>query len=234
MTRRPTPPLSEGPALSALDPSAVLQLKVWLLGISPMVWRRMLVPATFTLGELHGMFQVAMGWEGVHLYQFGLRAARYGSWELSAGSPDVSLAALRLRKGARFSYEYDLNIPWAHEVRVEDRLRPEPGAVLPACTGGAGRCPPEDCGGPAGFMAHRDDATSWEALEELRELAEVLGKVALERRPGQLDEEIVWRLERAVERGKARERARGRPFIRRSVNARLRKGEHLVLMHQQW
>jgi len=83
-----------------------------------MVWRRLLVPSSYTLRELHGVIQVAMGWEGIHLYDFALRAARYGSWELSASSPDVTLASLRLRlrKGARFCYEYDLNIPWRHEV----------------------------------------------------------------------------------------------------------------------
>ena len=88
-----------------------------------MVWRRVLVPNTCTLRELHGAIQVAMGWEGIHLYQFCLRAARYGSWELSAASPEVTLAALQLRKGARFAYEYDLNIPWRHEVRIENRWR---------------------------------------------------------------------------------------------------------------
>jgi hypothetical protein len=88
-----------------------VQIKVWLLGVSPMVWRRVLVPADCTLRELHGVFQVAMGWDGIHLYQFRLRAARCGSWELSAPSPDVPLAALQLRKGARFVYEYDLNTP---------------------------------------------------------------------------------------------------------------------------
>jgi hypothetical protein len=62
---------------------------------------------------------VAMGSEGIHLYQFSLRAARYGSPELSASSPDVTLAALRLRNGARVRYEYDLNVPWRHEVRLE-------------------------------------------------------------------------------------------------------------------
>ncbi len=41
------------------------QVKVWLVGISPMVWRRVLVPSTCTLGELHGVIQVAMGWEGI-------------------------------------------------------------------------------------------------------------------------------------------------------------------------
>ena len=72
---------------------SILQLKVWLKLVSPMVWRRVLVPNTCTLRELHGVIQVAMGWEGIHLYQFCLRAARYGSWELSASSPEVTLAA---------------------------------------------------------------------------------------------------------------------------------------------
>jgi hypothetical protein len=40
------------------------------------------------------VIQVVMGWEGIHLYDFHLRAAHYGSWELAASSPDVTLAAL--------------------------------------------------------------------------------------------------------------------------------------------
>jgi Plasmid pRiA4b ORF-3-like protein len=85
-----------------------------------------------------------MGWEGIHLYEFRLRAAHYGSWELAASSPDVTLAALRLRKGARFIYEYDLNIPWRYEVRIEDRLEPDARKTYSVCTGGDGACPPED------------------------------------------------------------------------------------------
>ena len=46
-----------------------MQIKVWLLGINPMVWRRVLVLDTCTLREPHGMIQVAMGCEGIHLYQ---------------------------------------------------------------------------------------------------------------------------------------------------------------------
>jgi hypothetical protein len=34
-----------------------VQVKVWLLGISPMVWRRLLVPDICTLRELHGIIQ---------------------------------------------------------------------------------------------------------------------------------------------------------------------------------
>jgi hypothetical protein len=199
-----------------------------------MVWRRVLVPSTCTLHELHGDIQVAMGWEGIHLYQFCLRAARYGSWELSASSPDVTLAALRLRQGVRFTYEYDLNIPWRHEVRIEDQLRVGTSKAYPVCTGGGGACPPEDCDGPAGFMAGRNGALSLDALEDLDTMTEIIGQVVLERRTDLLDdEETRWRLEEAVERSNAREHAQGCRFSRRMVNARFRKGEHLDLMHQQ-
>ena len=96
----------------------ILQLKVWLMNISPMVWRRLLVPVNCTLRELHGLLQVAMGWQGFHLYQFRLHAVRYGCSALSTRSSGVPLSALGLRKGTRFCYEYDLNLPWAHEIRV--------------------------------------------------------------------------------------------------------------------
>ena len=223
-----------GPSLLAESTGGAVQLKIWLHGISPMVWRRLLVPSDCTLRELHGVLQVAMGWEGIHLYQFCLRARRVGSWELSASSPDVTLACLQLRRGARFTYEYDLNIPWRHELRVEGHLAAELGKAYPRCIGGSGACPPEECGGPEGYMAGLDEAVSLNALEDLDTMVEVLRAVVLERRPEVLDDdETRWRLERAVARSRARERAQGRPFSRRLVNARLRRGEHLELMHQQ-
>ena len=215
-----------------------------------MVWRRVLVPVSCTLRELHGVVQVAMGWEGIHLGQFCLRSRRYGSWEVSASSPDVTLAALKLRRGARFTCEYDLNMPWRHEVRIEEnRLDAVPGKAYPTCTAGDGACPPEDCGlsasltslrgiasrWPRGYLAGLDAASSWDALEDLHTMADILREAVLEDRPEVLkDQETRWRLEDAVERSTARECARGRPFVWRGVNAQRRKGEHHVLMHQQW
>jgi Plasmid pRiA4b ORF-3-like protein len=237
MKRRSKSAVPEENSLApAADAATILQVKVWLTGISPMVWRRVLVPSRFSLRELHGVIQVAMGWEGIHLYVFRLRAARYGSWELSASSPDVSLADLRFRKGARLIYEYDLNIPWRHEVRIEARLELDARKTYPFCTGGGGACPPEDCGGPESFMARRDDRFSFDALEDLDTMVEVLQQVALKDGSGPLalDQETRWQLEDALERAKAREQAQGRPFSRREVNASLRDGEHHTLMHQQW
>lgn len=54
----------------------------------------------------------------------------------------MTLAALRFRKGTRFAYEYDLNIPWRHEVRIEGRLVvAELRKTYPICTGGGGAWP---------------------------------------------------------------------------------------------
>jgi hypothetical protein len=71
--------------------------------------------------------------------------------------------------------------------------------------------------------------------EDPETMAEIIGQVALDRRPEVLDkDETRWRLESAVGRSQARERAQGRPFSRRAVNNRLRAGEHRSLMHQQY
>ena len=56
------------------ESTTIVQLKVRLLDISPMIWRRVLVPASVSLRELHGILQVSMGWEGIHLYYFDIHA----------------------------------------------------------------------------------------------------------------------------------------------------------------
>jgi len=137
---------SELEAPNPLQAPELLQFKVWLLGISPMIWRRVQVPASMTLREPHGVFQVAMGWEGIHPFQFTLRARRFGSRELAARAPDIPLSELRLRLGTRVRYGYDLNRPWEHEVRLESRQEADPGRRYPICLDGDGSCPPEDCG----------------------------------------------------------------------------------------
>jgi hypothetical protein len=90
-------------------------------------------------------------------------------------SERVSLAALQFRKGARLLCHYDLNIPWRHEVRIEDQRQPEVRKAYPACIGGSGAYPPEDSGGPAAFMSGRDGLLSLDALEDLETTAEITG-----------------------------------------------------------
>jgi len=55
---------SRSPSSVSEKSGSILQFKVWLLGLSPMVWRRVHVPAAFTLRQLHGVIQVATGFRG--------------------------------------------------------------------------------------------------------------------------------------------------------------------------
>ena len=230
MPRRAGSSPTSAPAMSG----TIMQFKVWLLGLSPMVWRRVHVPATFTLRQLHGVIQVAMGWEGTHLFQFQLRAVRYGSWEVSARSPEATLESLRFRKGARFVYEYDLNVPWRHEIRLEERLEPISARNYPFCVDGHEACPPEDCGGLCGYLARREAWHSMDALDDLSVMAEIVEQAVIEGRREILeDADTRSRLEDALDRAEERERCKGRPFSRQAVNADLQQGQHLVLMHQQ-
>ncbi|MCY4005811.1 MAG: plasmid pRiA4b ORF-3 family protein, partial [Rhodobacteraceae bacterium] len=95
------------------------QLKVRRLGISPMIWWRLRVLDSTTLRELHGILQVAMGWEGLHLSAFEIYAVQSGAFELPVASPDVTLWDFGFRERDRFSYIYDMGDGWAHEIRME-------------------------------------------------------------------------------------------------------------------
>jgi hypothetical protein len=48
--------------------------------------------------------------------------------------------------GTEFEYLYDFGDGWTHDVEVLGSGGPAPG-----CVDGHGACPPEDCGGPAGY-----------------------------------------------------------------------------------
>jgi hypothetical protein len=100
-------------------PSEIIQPKLRLFGISPMVWRSVLVFSSITLRELYGILQVAMGWDGIHLFQFDIRAVDYGFWELHAADLDASLSNFGLRRNDRLSYIADIGDYSKHEVRTE-------------------------------------------------------------------------------------------------------------------
>jgi hypothetical protein len=146
----------------------------------------------------------------------------------------VPIDKLRLREGSRFIYEYDLNVDWHHEIRIEDWLEPDPRKTYPVCLDGHGACPPEDWGGPAGYFQQRDAVLSLDAVDDLDAIADFVEEVVLERRPEVLlDAKRLWQTELALSRTAARGRWRGRPFSRREVNARFRRREHHTLMYQQ-
>jgi hypothetical protein len=56
---------------------AIYQLRVVLCGVSPLVWRRLLVISETSLAELHEILQSAFDWSGEHLHRFLIHGAAY-------------------------------------------------------------------------------------------------------------------------------------------------------------
>ena len=223
-----------GSVKSAALPGSILQLKIQLLDISPMIWRRVFVPESVSLRELHGVVQLAMGWEGIHLFEFAVRGVRYAGPGLSGLSSDVALADFRFRSNAKFRYTYDLFCGWEHEIRVEQRLAAVPGKRYPQCVGGAGACPPEDCGGPDAYHARREEATGLDAMNDLAVVADTVERVLIDKDSSCLDDDDTrWHLEVAVERLDSHARFLETTFSRGAVNRGFRAGDHRRLMHQQ-
>ena len=54
-------------SISRHQTTAVYQLRIQLRGISPPIWRRLLIPVTSTILNLHEAIQAVMGWEDIHL-----------------------------------------------------------------------------------------------------------------------------------------------------------------------
>jgi hypothetical protein len=138
-----------------------LRFKITLLGHSPRVWRRIEVPSTYSFWDLHVAIQDAMGWLDYHLHNFSFQV---GTNRIDIGIPEegdtettqlpdweVDMADYFTEVGVVAQYEYDFGDSWIHEVRFEKYLPQVPGTKYPRCTGGAGACPPEDCGGISGY-----------------------------------------------------------------------------------
>ena len=111
-----------------LEPAApvVYQLRVVLRGISPLIWRRLLVRDDSTVADLHATMQIALGWSGEHLHRFVIQGRQYGH-DGCIDPRRVRLAALGLRVRERFVYEYDFTDNWQHDLRVEQVLPLAPG-----------------------------------------------------------------------------------------------------------
>jgi hypothetical protein len=155
-------------------PAMHYQLKIELAGLEPSIWRRVIIPADYTLNDLHAVVQVVLGWDNEHLHEFQIKRQKY-SLDTYYGGLDECEAVLRevVKPRSKFEYIYDLGDCWTHEIVVEARIDHE--TTTPICVGGKRAGPPEGCGGPWGFAnalellsSGSEDSTS-EAMELLGE-----------------------------------------------------------------
>lgn len=168
----------------------MFQFKIQIKDITrPPVWRRVLVPETFTFHKLHQIIQLAFGWEDYHLYLFSPQG--YGSHpRISLPSeydfdPVVDASKLKLknvfhRKGQTFTYIYDFGDDWTHKITLEEITDEK--SQKASCIDGKGACPPEDCGGPWGYENLKTVFAKFPDSDEAAELRDWLG----------LEDDEVW------------------------------------------
>ena len=141
------------------------QFKITLQGLRPPIWRRIVVPSSYTFWDLHVAIQDAMGWLDYHLHLFRIRNPTNGvrveigipSGEQFWDEPEplcgwaVPIASYFTLSNRRATYLYDFGDGWQHSVVLEEIVPLEGSMTLPVCLAGRRRCPPEDCGGIGGY-----------------------------------------------------------------------------------
>lgn len=136
-------------------------IRITLLGTKPPIWRRVAVPAGFTLAKLHDVIQSAMGWYDCHLHMFRTRdeacytaldpefATDWG--EDVCDERRVKLCDILREPKDHCLYEYDFGDGWEHRLELQKIVAREPGKRYPMCLAGKRACPPEDSGGVWGY-----------------------------------------------------------------------------------
>lgn len=152
-------------ATSTSSHAKIYQIKVTLKYSSPPIWRRLLVPSSITLAQLHRVLQAAMGWHNCHLHQFVAAGKYYGEPDPQLDfevidERKVRLDSLLINVRNSLVYEYDFGDSWEHKIDLEKILPADPEMTLPKCIKCVRACPPEDVGGVwgyAGFLAAMAD-----------------------------------------------------------------------------
>ena len=146
---------------------APVALRVELMEVTPLVWRRIVVPNQWTFTALHHYLQWVMGWWDSHAHEFqvGDHIVAPDWWIAEAELDEVSqyrderrfsMAAAVMALGMRgeIEYRYDMGDGWRHRLVIETTppRYAEQALPLPACIAGENACPPEDVGGPHGYQ----------------------------------------------------------------------------------
>jgi len=148
----------KAPLRAVKTAAPIYQLRIELLDLEPAIWRQVLVPASIRLHKLHVVLLWTMGWAGGHLHEFIIGHDHYGEPDPHYDTPPLiqrdDRATLAAALGGRkaFTYLYDYGDGWEHRVTVEKILARDPAMKSPQCLDGANACPPEDVGGPPGYV----------------------------------------------------------------------------------
>jgi Plasmid pRiA4b ORF-3-like protein len=126
-----------------------LTFRVVLLKVSPLVARLVSVPDNLSLEEVHEVLELTFGWRCEPFYSFRIHGQEINRRRHLRAR---LLREFQLLCREKFLYTYDFLDLWEWENRL---LGSEPGSTddwRPRCLAGRAATPPEECGGPRGYM----------------------------------------------------------------------------------
>jgi pRiA4b ORF-3-like protein len=135
--------------MSLHEPNAV-QIRGALVEIEPPIWRRVVVPIRFHLGQLHRVIQAAFGCWDCHLHEFRIAGLSYRDAEVcdpefegdarNFDESTVRLLDFDRREHFRFLYVYDFGDDRKHVIEFERLLAPDPKPRKASCIAKARSC----------------------------------------------------------------------------------------------
>ncbi len=133
----------------------IIQIKVTIEDIKPLIWRRLLVKSSSTFFELHNILQITFGWENSHIFQFKVEDYFIGIPDPDnievIDANDLTLGNILTEKDYEVTYEYDFGDSWEHIIKVEKFLYADLDSEYPVYSAGKMAAPPENCGGVTGY-----------------------------------------------------------------------------------
>ncbi len=132
--------------------SDIYQFTITLAYIDPPIWRRVLVPSSYTLNQLHQVIQLSFAWHDYHLFMFVISGQHYDTGDPK--SLETTLQQLDLHENTTFDYVYDFRDNWECHITLEKCLPKACDQRYPYCITGKRAAPPEDCGGIGGYAHH--------------------------------------------------------------------------------
>ena len=130
------------------------------------IWRRVLVPSSFSFRHLHNIIQTVFDWQNYHLHEFTVKRANNKPLKIVMDDDPETLeftavdneeivqerfVSLRdvFSKHSDVLYQYDFGDSWTHIITLEKKVQAHSLQVV--FLEGNGERPPEDVGGEFGF-----------------------------------------------------------------------------------
>jgi hypothetical protein len=175
-----------------------LKIKIQLVGHD--IWRRVLVPSTFSFQHLHNIIQTVFDWQNYHLHEFEVDRGENKPLKILMDDypntmeyidPEVvdfcqeRFVALEdiFPTYQEVIYEYDFGDSWIHLITIEKVIKSHLFQAI--YIEGKGERPPEDVGGEGGFEEYLrimenpqdpgyEDMKAWAEGQREREQGEII------------------------------------------------------------